>query len=432
MAFLTRITAQASVEVEKETSDAFAKEARRLMEVHSNIFDDLHRAEMSGPSSNPDLQLMGMPKEIRMAILRHLLLEEGAIDMGFSSIGGRADAPYSYAAVPRYRPKPPDPWAPGSHQSTKGGPRHVTNILCINKRTLQEATEVLYGTNLFRLFKESAFKWSRKKDNYYGIGAANAAKVKFACFEYPINNFSDVEASNRLSLVLQPTNPDTEFENYFDSTTLHGTLCERLVNLQKVTLTTRVVRDRPKSRADGAAVERAHMYHIRPFFLVAARLTKFHPTLRKAVWRRWSGSRLTTHDTYDFDPAGDEISGKDPGNIIGEFHIDIVPEGLAAISNGSVSKKNARCEDIESEDMVINTTLVRQTAWRDIEAWSNIHRFALSRTATSSEVDPKQVSKASMWPVGHYENRYDPQSEVDPVSATAGEKYRKTHSFLFW
>lgn len=45
--------------------------------------------------------------------------------------------------------------------------------------------------------------------------------------------------------------------------------------------------------------------------------------------------------------------------------------------------------------MVINSRLVRQTAWNDIEAWLNILNFELPSNATSSEVDADEVVKWS-------------------------------------
>ncbi|KIV77060.1 hypothetical protein PV11_08896 [Exophiala sideris] len=435
MAFLTRDTGEADVEQEKDTGNAFTGEAWRLMNIDSNIFDDLHQAEMSGASGNPAFQLMGMPKEIRVAILRHLLVEEGSIEMEFGPVADEFENQYSYAVEPRYRTDIPDGLTAIPDNPTKPAPRHSTNILCVNKQISQEATEVLYGMNVFALLEASGFKWCGKWKRYHGIGPANAAKVKFVGFEYPINEFTDFETSHKYMSTLDPTNTYTEMQTYYNSMAMLGLLCGRLVSLQKVTLTTRVLPDGVRSPARRAVVEHAQMQHLRPLLLMAARLTKFHPTLRKAVWRRWSGSKLTTHEWWSYDLAVGEISRKDPRNIIGEFHIDIVPEGLAAVSRGCVTKRNARGEDIDSEDMVINSRLVRQTAWKDIEAWSNIHNFALSKIATSSEVDPKQVNiwpQVNMWPGWEEEFWYDPQSEVDPVSAAAGENYRKTHSVAFW
>ncbi|KAK4937402.1 hypothetical protein LTR10_021939 [Elasticomyces elasticus] len=443
MAFLTRDTEEADIKQEKDTGNAFAGEADigqekdtgnavageawRLMNIDSNIFEDLHQAEKSGPSRNPDLQLMGMPKEIRMAILGHLLVEDGPIDMDISPVAHQCDNPSPYAAIPAYRY--PAPWIAPPHHTVKENLRHTTNILCVNKQISQEATDVLYGTNTFDLQEVSSYMCSCTSYCWCGIGATTAAKVKFVRFEYPINSFTDFEARHSYKSVLDRTNTYTERRTNSKSLTLLGFLCGGLVNLQKVTLTTRVLRGEAKSPAGRAIAEHAQMQHIRGLLLMAARLTKFHPTLRKAVWRRWSGSKLTTHTWRTYDPDRDEISGKDPSHIIGEFHIEIVQVGLAAVSRGSVTKKNARYEDVESEDVVINSRLVRQTAWRDIEAWSNIHNFALSKTANSSEVDPKQVN---LWPGWDKTIRYYLQSEVDPVSAAAGEDYRKTHPVAFW
>ncbi|KAI1623240.1 hypothetical protein EDD37DRAFT_463502 [Exophiala viscosa] len=323
-------------------NDAFLEEAERMMDINDDIFNYPHPAETSGPSDNPELQLMGMPIEIREAILRHILVKEDSIQI--TSTHARRGGPYSgNSALMFVRPQ-----------------QLETSILRVNKRTAQEATDILYGANVFESQSMRIFKRAPLKVAQYGIGPTNMAKIKFARFNLPGPTFKG---------------PTWGHQSLLDF------LCANLIKLKKLTFRTLVGSE---MGAHGDGVKEAEMKRLRPVFFVAARVTKFHPTLRKAVWRRWSGSRFANYEwikLFDFE---------DKRYIIGEFSVDLVPEGLEAFLKGSVIRKNACGEDMECNDMVINSRLVRQTYWHD-----NVERFALPNNATSSEVD---VNEVEVWP----------------------------------
>jgi hypothetical protein len=293
--------------------------------------------------------------------------------------------------------------------STTVGPR-ITSILRVNKRIAEEATNVLYRANLFKTSDVHRFIRVFVKDPRYGIGPDNAAKITHVCFGLP----SPVAAY-----------PIYGYQSLLDF------LCTELINLKELTLTNMTMHDMVTAMAQKDTIKHAHMGHARELMFVAAIITKFHPILRKAVWRRWSGSTLTKDNDVGVYDGGME----DPVFIRGEWFIDLVPEGHTAVLEGSVTVKDSSGEDTQSEvclappstttrtdkktqDMVINSRFVRRAAWHDVNVWFNMRSFALPSDATSSEVDADQVVT---WP-GTGEDGYDLESEVDPLSLAAAKQ----------
>ncbi|KAI1611903.1 hypothetical protein EDD36DRAFT_269452 [Exophiala viscosa] len=351
MAAPTLVNVMASVEQGGNMDDAFLEEARRMMDIDTHIFTDLHLANLPGSSNSPHLQLMGMPKEIREAILRHLLVKDDLIwvNFDFEMRNGRFRETSSMLRHPLVV-----------------GPKHITSIIRVNKQTAQEATDILYGANMFASYQVHAFESVFVKDPDNGIGIRNAAKIKSAEFTPPMNTFTGPKTDGHQSLL--------DF------------LCSDLINLKKLTLKT-VAAIRRWTLRD--IIDREQVNLIRHLLLIAANVTKFHPTLRKAVWRRWSGTKLA--DQWGREPG----FGKGTFYIWAEFSVDLVPEGPEAVLEGSITKKNAHGEDIECKDMVINSQLVRQTDWNDVRRWLNVHTFALPSAAVSSEVDANEIE---VWP----------------------------------
>ncbi|KAK5032796.1 hypothetical protein LTS07_004206 [Exophiala sideris] len=357
----TRDTAKASVGQQNNMDDTVLEEATRMMDINAGNSTDLHPATLSGASSNPELRLMGMPKEIREAILKYLLVKDDSIWVRFTV--------HIHAAQMRDAPDP-------EHSVMElgpmvVGPKRITSIVRVNKRTAQEATDILYGANLFASNQLHGFNWVFVKDPRCGIGSTNAAKIKTAQFAIPMDTI---------------TGPKT-----YAHQSLLDCLCADLIKLKILTLKAVILTNRWAPRD---IIEKQLVKGIRPTLLIAARVTKFHPTLRKAVWRRWSGTKVA-------DKGGRRPGiGKGIDYVWAEIYVDVVPEGLEAVLEGSIAKKDAFGHEMEHKDMVIDSRLVRQTSWDDTEAWLDVRKFALPSDVISSEVDAKEVE---MWPgLGQY------------------------------
>lgn len=248
---------------------------------------------------------MGMPQEVREAILRQLLLKEAPIHVRFNPRWPVYDTPFLDRGVMR-------------RHSTTIGPR-ITSILRVNKQMAQEATDVLYRENLFKTYDLYRFIQVFVKDPQYAIGLDNVAKIRYVCFGLPVG-------VTTLQFL-----PDF--------------LCTELMNLKRLTLTKMTMHDMVTVLAQKDRIKHVHMCYAQELILEAAIITKFHPILRKAVWRRWSGSTLTKDNDLGVYDGGME----DPVFLRGEWFIDVVPEGHTAVLEGSVTVKDSSGEDTQSE-----------------------------------------------------------------------------------
>ncbi|KAK4937401.1 hypothetical protein LTR10_021938 [Elasticomyces elasticus] len=329
---------------------------------------------------------MGMPREIRDNIYRLLFVKKGTILVRFSK------AMYTGGDSPMWN-------CDNSNPAMKVGPKHITSILRANKQTKEEGTDILYGENLFESYHIRAFDTVFVKYPRYGIGQVNAGKIKSARFGVPLG-----------TLIWSPKEDSTDSELVLGF--LCDILCATLKGLQHLTLKTKIIRAKPTTLERGKMVKDSQKVNIRALLVSAARATKFHPCLRKAIWRRWSGGYIAKGRWIDY------TESVEVEDLVGEFFVDLVVEGLApALDGRTVTKKDAYARNFKSKDMVINSQLVRRTAWLDPEGWLDVHRFGLSKDVSSSEVDPSQVER---W-LGAKQHNLD--AELDPESVAATERY---------
>ncbi|KAI1623241.1 hypothetical protein EDD37DRAFT_463504 [Exophiala viscosa] len=325
---------------------------------------------------------MGMPREIRDTIYKLLLVKEDSILVQF-------DRSHGYIRRNHETGHEDSDYSIVDFTAMTVGPKHITSILRANKQFMEEGTDILYGENLFESYHIRAFDDVFVKNSEYGIGRKNAAKIKSARFGVPQN------------IIVY----DLGHDDILDF------LCKVLKNLQHLTLTTRWISEKPTSRDDGEWVKLDQGPNIRALLTAAARVTKFHPGLRKAIWRQWSGGYFSKGWRYD------DYSESQVDELVGAFFVDLVVEGLAPVLKGSTTKKDPYGEDFQSRDMVLNSQLVRSIARYDKEGWRDLQRFGLRNDVKTSEVDPSRV-ESWLGPKQH-----NLLAEVDPESAAAEERY---------
>ncbi|ETI28361.1 hypothetical protein G647_00810 [Cladophialophora carrionii CBS 160.54] len=221
------------------------------------------------------------------------------------------------------------------------------------KRVEDEGTDVLYGDNTFECYHVRVFqnhfihgRCCESDNRFRGIGRKNAAKIKKACFGLP--------------LVITRYLQDSFAGNAF-----LDLICADL------------------------------MVRIRALLTTVSRIGKYHPTLRKAIWRRWSGSRSQALV------------------IAGDTYVDLVALGFEARFEGSVIRKNAWGEDVESFDLLLRTSMIRSTSWLDNSVWNDVHNFEIDKSLITAKVDESEMSH---WP-GAVE--YEPLLELSPSDQAA-------------
>ncbi|EXJ64428.1 hypothetical protein A1O7_00764 [Cladophialophora yegresii CBS 114405] len=220
-------------------------------------------------------------------------------------------------------------------------------------RVEDEGSDVLYGDNTFECYHVRVFqnrfihgRCCVPGNGFRGIGSKNAAKIKKACFGLPL-----------------------------------------------------IIIRNPQDSVDGNAfldlISAFQMVRIRALLTTVARIAKYHPTLRKAIWRRWSGSRSQ-------------------GLVIAaDFYVDLVARGFEARFEGSVTRNNAWGDDFESFDILLKTSMIRSTSWLDNSVWNNVHNFEMDKSLITTEVNESEVGS---WP---NPVKYEPLLEPSPSEQAA-------------
>ncbi|KAJ9609108.1 hypothetical protein H2200_006879 [Cladophialophora chaetospira] len=357
-----------------------------------------HPAEMSEVSKDPQKRLMGIPRELRDKIYTYLLVRDRPVVILF--------------AEPTY----PSRWCRQSFHDeicrySFLGPRNTIGIMLVSKQACNETRDVLYGKNTFDTNKFRGFNnvfingnGIPKFHGFTGIGTENATKIRTAAFRLKVNTYRDT----------QDHNDRADFLNI---------LCTQLSGLRHLTL--KIVTQNGVCQDDSVRlnVKSRQTRSIRALLTTATRVTKFHPLIRKAVWRKWSGSYASTRKVYC--PFSSWPMDEDA--ITGEFHVDLVPVGHVPVVEGSRRVKNYRGVDFDSVDLVLDSLAIRETPWEDIPSWCNFAKcFKLDAAATTSE---KNSAEVQTWPGM---DSYDPTSEVHPAKRAHCVARRKMWGDQWW
>ena len=264
---------------------------------------------------------MNMPLEVREVIWRALLVKENHV---------RLSCDY----------QPDDILWTKSLSIGKG----VTTILRVNSRTKEEGTRILYGENVFECYHVRVFKnmfIHGKTYDFDGIGTENAAKIKKAIFGLPLKIIRQIFYS-------------PEHGSFLDF------LCNDLTGLQKLTLKTNTTQ---YIHELGVLAQKAQTNRVRALMATAARTTKYHPKLRKAIWSRRSGGSL-----------GQSC-------WTGDSYVDLAAIGFGPVQKEGLVKKDAYGRDFNSVDMLLNSSLIRQTSWLLDTAWEDVKIFNVTSIA---------------------------------------------------
>ncbi|KAJ9609106.1 hypothetical protein H2200_006877 [Cladophialophora chaetospira] len=291
-----------------------------------------HPAEVSGPSRDPEKQLMGLPRELRDEIWRYVYVKAGHVKLRCIWQANRNRLP----------------------QTVPTKPEGIISMLCANKQTMKEGLHILYGENHFEFYHDRVFgintlNYDTQHPYVNGIGLKNAATIKTATYEIP----------------------GSIMEGYQDGITFGPSLqfLSRLVGLKKLTIKVETF----VSLWDIGNVQVVKVkkkQSTRAILTTAARVTKYHPNLRKAVWRYWSGGDTKT------------------GGLLTIFYIDLFQEGCAPALR-SATTKDADGKDVQSRDEVAKFKLPDKIDPSPFLADSN------STNTKSSETDPRAVTT---WP----------------------------------
>ena len=269
---------------------------------------------------------MGIPRELRNKIYKMLLVKKDAVHIQFPK--------YRFHGI-HWR------GTPGKVKRMAGGPLHIgpkytTSILTVNKQAAAEGTDILYGYNKFTSDDATAVATvfvNGKKDDWTGdtgIGRVNAAKIKRAMFEIPttiINEFIH-------NLAEAPTHG--EFLDF---------VCQQLSGLQNLELKTTMTEEVPQSFETALSVESQQKLYIVSLLKTVARVTKYHPNLRKAIWSRWSGYGLEEGE------ESDDYCTWPVDWIRGHWSVDLVPAGPGSTLKGE-TKINKDAFGIKFESTV--------------------------------------------------------------------------------
>jgi hypothetical protein len=253
-------------------------------------------------------------------------------------------------------------------------------ILRTCKQIEREATDILYGENSFRFFDakrvhqdfirhSGSLRMWKDVPTGAGIGTGNAAKIKKAIVGLP----PDVIRSTQ----------DHNGGNWF-----LDMLCKDLVGLQELEVTTKYESRRV---LDEEWVE--HVPRRRVFMTTAARLVKYHPTLRTAVWSRRSGGDLQSlNNWFSF-----------------TFSIEVKAIGFERrLEEASIIKQGFFGHSVESFDVLLDTAKLCSAVWSQDPLWSDVNNFTRAPAELSLAVNPSELA---VWP-GEVE--YDPLQELSP------------------
>ncbi|KAJ9609107.1 hypothetical protein H2200_006878 [Cladophialophora chaetospira] len=329
-----------------------------------------HPAELSGASTDPIKQLMGLPLELRNKIYKLLLVKEDwvGVVISHSQYGPPVLADYC--------------------DNYRVGPKHTTSILRVSQQAHSEGTDILYGVNKFSCHHFMGFITAFLEGNAitggrHGIGEANAAKIKRTMFELPVK------------VVFNQDGDDHTLGEFLDS------ICRKLPALQSLCLTTtESYKDVPKNFEEGLSLEWIQHTHVGPLLKTAARVTQYHPLLRKAIWSRWNGF---------VGCMGGDRRWPTP-KLAGQWVVDIVREGpLPVLKGETMARMSPFNTEFQGVDWVIDCLRVRRTSLEDTVAWYKAWKghFALPNDATSSETNPEEVKHWTR------PRRYHPSMGVD-------------------
>ena len=347
-------------------------------------------------SDDPKKRFTGLPREIRDMIYELLLVKSSAIIVPF----GPGDLDHDTALmIPEH-----DLIHPQGNVAV--GLQHVTSIIRVNKQLEDEATYMLYAKNVYNFYFDPSFNRaffkSRPAEHSHdtGIGRINAAKIKTATFAIPNGIIYGMSFAR-------------------DHTQVLDLICGRLTGLRKLELTSLHLCPKPdptKSQflLDCLNVKIEQCHHVRALLKTAARITKYHPTLRRSIWHRWSGSQTLPRYFPD-----DRLS------LYGQWYIHLVPDGPSPALHGNGIKQDCFGHDFTSkvsrrsistpsfhtynsvQDFVINSLKTRQTCWTDLSTFSKLSNFKMDGAPSSSETTPDEVTT---WPGVDI---YHPWSEYD-------------------
>ncbi|KAJ9609098.1 hypothetical protein H2200_006869 [Cladophialophora chaetospira] len=301
------------------------------------------------PSSKPERQLLNLIPDVFTLILRAIFLkQDGNVKLECS-------------------------WRPDGILYTKSlfvGPKGLVSMLRTCKKVRDEGLRILYGENTFECYHVRVLKNHFIHGPYYGIGKENAARIRNVQFGLPL-------------VIRRANQEDSHHAHFLDL------LCTDLPGLHKLTIKTHMIQLVPTSDTAGDSNQRGQTEVIQALIATAARTTKYHPILRKVIYRQASGEKKAS----------------------------------ARRTKTASSRQMLTVPLSKSIDIVLNTKLIRQTPWRQIYKWNKVANFellpvhdeatGLDKPIWTSEVDKSELAT---WP-GQLE--YDPVLELKPDDQVA-------------
>ncbi len=249
----------------------------------------------------------------------------------------------------------------------------VTALLRTCRKINTEGTEVLYGDNTFecyhvRVFKNEFIRGRSYKgsDVFRGIGTENATKIKRGIFGLPL-------------VIIRNPQDSPECNPFLDF------LCTDLVELQKLTLKTDTICD------SGLEARTQQMVRTRALVTTAARIAKYHPSLRKSIWRHLSGNERSRFGDC----------------LLGDWYVDLVAPGFEIHLNHTTTKLDADGQEFKAVDVLLNNAMILHTSWLQKQVWDSVANFALDKSQLTRNVDKSEIA---LWPG---EREYEPLLELE-------------------
>ncbi|EXJ72768.1 uncharacterized protein A1O5_03915 [Cladophialophora psammophila CBS 110553] len=216
----------------------------------------LHPAEVSGASKDPNLQLLGIPREIRDKIVRYVLVGEEEIPLRFRSYAFAERSSDTFGlnrkmddTVRKHDRTVTQMWKPD-------GQVHALGLLFTCRQLYEEGRVIFYGENVWVDTSAGDFPTFYSEGNSY-MSRSNAALVKKArlqrCLSFPDGLDGRLDAFTPFA-------------------------CNWLPNLQKLRLRFYVFKASPSDPSTIYAFVKER------FLMTAADMTQNHPTLKKAIW----------------------------------------------------------------------------------------------------------------------------------------------------
>ncbi|KAJ9608267.1 hypothetical protein H2200_007255 [Cladophialophora chaetospira] len=327
-----------------------------------------HPAEALVASSNPELQLMGIPREVRDSILRHVLLFHKAIQLDFDHKNNWTSADEFY----KLRRLQRDLTANNLPELIKGNREEVCQeidlrILQVCRQTCEEGRQIFYGEN--RWF----FRHSRAFQSLF--------------LDWPNPIVGSLKADHIRDLTIWPSKDDTAYRELTYKEFIDF-ICTRFPGLNhlQVVLSYNMFRDRALDRTRWIGMTGINHNVVG----LAAKITLSHPSLKKAVYSRRSG-RLREVESVSPRMRQFEVV----------FIVDIVPAGavikshqfIEAMAQGRflAEDEEPRSDWLAIEDVVLDCQKVRDARGKEVLGNSPAE-FALPSTAVSSEPADHHIS----------------------------------------